>query len=348
MNVILVTGGCGFIGSHTCLLLLEKGFKIVILDSNINSNKGVIKNIISSINPNLNKDLEKPTFFKCDLRDSNIVENVFKSIYAVGDTIKAVIHFAGLKFISNSFVSPLEYWDSNVKGTINLLKAMNKYKCHNLIFSSSASIYGDSSTQPIKENCKLEPINPYGNTKLSIEVLLNDLFKSNSDKWKIANLRYFNPIGAHPLGLLGDDSKKNKSNIFPLILSVASGRLDKIKIYGNDWPTPDQTCIRDYVHVLDIANGHLMVLDWLIRNKSQIINFNFGTGKGISVLELIKTFEEVNKIKIAFEFADRRKGDVPILVADNKLAKELLGWEPTLSIIEMCRDGWNWELHQKI
>tara|TARA_Y100001978_G_C23548295_1_gene363210 strand:- start:104 stop:790 length:687 start_codon:yes stop_codon:yes gene_type:complete len=220
---------------------------------------------------------------------------------------------------------------------------MDKNKCRTLVFSSSATVYGNSKYDLINEKSLINPINPYGNTKASIEKLLGDIFKSNIDKWSISNLRYFNPIGAHKSGLIGENPIGKTNNIFPLILKVASGEKAALKIFGNNWPTSDGTCVRDYIHVMDIAEGHMACLEYLFTNKSQLISLNLGTGKGTTVLELVNTFQNINNIKIPYVITKRREGDVARIVADNQLAKKLINWRPKRNIKLMCKDGWNWK-----
>ena len=343
MQRILVTGGAGFIGSHTCLLLIEKGYEILIVDSLINSSIKVIERINKIIDINFPDKKDKLSFFKGDLRNESFVHKIFLDQYKLGKPITGVIHFAGLKAVNESIHEPLKYWDFNLVGAINLLKVMNLFECRTIVFSSSASVYGSPNKNLLKEEEKLDPINPYGLTKSTIEKILDNLHKSSSSKWKIINLRYFNPIGAHTSGLIGEVPKGIPNNIFPLIMQVASGNIEFLKIYGNDWPTNDGTPIRDYIHVMDLANGHLYALEHLLKNSSKILNLNLGTGIGSSVLELIKTFEKVNKIDVPFQFSDRRDGDAAIVVADNSLVKNILNWSPTKNLEDMCRDGWQWQ-----
>ncbi len=338
MEIILVTGGAGFIGSHTCLALLEKGYKIYVVDSLINSSSNSIKNIETI------KSSSDITFFKGDIRDTKFLNNLFLKAESENNLISSVIHFAGLKSVSESVSHPLQYWDANVNGTLSLLHAMNDNKCRTLIFSSSATVYGATDNIiKLKEDQFIDPINPYGTTKATIEKLLNNVFNSLANKWRIANLRYFNPIGAHYSGLIGENPSGIPNNIFPYITQVAYGKLKQLKVFGNDWPTLDGTGVRDYVHVMDIAEGHIAALEFLNQNKPQILNLNLGTGVGTSVLELIKTFQEVNSIKIPYIFSERRDGDLPIVIADNSLAKSVLQWEPKRSISQMCKDGWKWQ-----
>ena len=346
LSCILVTGGTGFIGSHTCVSLIENGYRIIILDSLVNSSRNVINKILEIINTGsqVNKIFNNIDFFEGDLRDRNLLENIFKKYKNSNDDIQGVIHFAGLKSVNESISDPINYWDTNVCSTINLLEIMIEYSCFNIVFSSSATIYDSSKGLLLDELSKINPINTYGKTKAVIEQILNDLFNSSPEKWKIINLRYFNPIGAHSSGLIGEEPKGIPNNIFPLITKVASGDHKEIKIFGNDWDTTDGTGIRDYIHVMDIADGHVKALKYLENSSSKILNINLGTGIGTSVLELIKTFEKVNKIEIPYSFASRRAGDYSKVVADNKSAKKYLNWEPKRDLEQMCRDGWRWRL----
>ena len=348
MKRILITGGCGFIGSHTSLRLLEKGYNIIIIDSLVNSSFEAIKNIkyiLKKTHPDYIKNLN---FIKGDIRDKDLINNIFSESYRSQKKIDAVMHFAGIKSVYESVLNPLDYWDVNLFGTINLLKEMRKFNCKNFIFSSSATIYGHSEDLPFTEESKIKPINTYGKTKSAVEQLLIDLFQSKEKDWKIASLRYFNPIGAHSTGLLGEDPKNIPNNIFPLINKVAAKEIQKFKIYGNDWDTKDGTGIRDYIHIMDLSEGHLNVLEFLLKNQPQTLFLNLGTGKGTSVLELIKTFEKVNKIKIPYIFKGKREGDIACAFADNSLAKNILDWEPKRNLEDMCKDGWNWYINSKI
>ena len=341
MKTILVTGGCGYIGSHTSLSLLEEDYKLIILDSNVNSSINTLKRIkLISKNQNLNPEI---IFEKGDLRDINFVESVFKNSRERSSPVEAVIHFAGLKAVSESLVKPITYWDNNVSGSINLLKTMEKFGCKTLVFSSSASIYGNSEENPIKETARIAPTNPYAFTKAIVEQILEDKFVSSKMSWRIANLRYFNPIGAHVSGLLGEDPLNKPNNLFPIICGVANGKFRKLDIFGNDWPTIDGTGIRDYIHVMDVAEAHVMALNHLIANKPRKLDLNIGRGIGMSVLEVIKVFSEVNNCNVPYEFCSRREGDVASLVADNKEVNKILNWEPKRSLKEMCLDGWKWQ-----
>tara|TARA_B100001248_G_C27390470_1_gene462094 strand:+ start:1993 stop:3027 length:1035 start_codon:yes stop_codon:yes gene_type:complete len=339
---ILITGGTGFIGSHTSILLLEKGFTLYIVDSEINSSKIVLKKIASILKFDDKTYREKIKFFKGDIRDYFFLDKVFKIANDKNETIESVFHFAGLKSVLESNKNPIEYWDNNFQGTLNLLKIMEKNKCNTLIFSSSATIYKPLNNEKIKEDNIFGPINTYGETKLTIEKLLYALSKSKPNEWRIANLRYFNPIGAHSSGKIGEDPKGEPNNIFPIILKVGKKEQKTLKIFGKDWNTLDGTCIRDYIHIMDLAEGHIAAFKFIKKNKSQIISINLGTGNGYSVLELINAFQEVNNINIPYEFTARRDGDNEYVVADNTLALSLLDWKPKYSLNQMCKDGWNW------
>ena len=344
MKSILVTGGTGFIGSHTCLLLLEKGYEIFIIDSFFNSSAKSIEKVALILK---NKGVDvygKIHLVKGDIKNLEDIEKVFETSLKLNKLIEAVIHFAGLKSVSESIIKPILYWENNVAGTLNLLKTMDKFDCNNIVFSSSATVYKANSNKLLFENDICEPINPYGYTKLTVERILNDFFNSNPLKWRIASLRYFNPVGAHQSGLIGEDPLGKPNNIYPQITRVAIGKLEEIKIYGSDWPTPDGTGIRDYIHVMDLAEGHLAALNYLITEKPQFLIVNLGTGKGTSVLELINTFEKVNAVKIPYCFVNRRKGDYSFVVADNSIAKRKLKWEPKRNILDICKDGWAWQM----
>ena len=342
MKNILLTGGCGFIGSHTCVSLLEKGYKVTIIDSLVNSNLEVL-NKINILNKNSNVNYEKNLDFKFgDLNDRIFIKTLFES----AGGFDGVIHFAALKSVGESIDLPMVYWENNVGGTINLLNVMNQFNCKTLIFSSSATIYGNKNNSYVNEESNIEPINPYGSTKASIETFLKDIFNSDRNNWKIINLRYFNPIGAHKSGLLGESPNGLPTNIFPIILKVASNEIEKLMVFGKDWNTKDGTGIRDYIHVLDVAEAHIKSLEFLFCNDAKFLNLNLGTGIGTSVLELIKTFEKVNNVKVPYSFTKKRKGDSACTVADNTLLKSVLGWYPKRTLEEMCRDGWNWRKNQ--
>ena len=345
LNHILLTGGAGYIGSHIAVNLIGQGFKVTLFDSFINSRKLIIKNIKNLIIKKCPENLENLEIFEGDIRDINSILKVFALAKDNKQLFTGVIHLAGLKAVGESVENPLKYWESNVYGSINLFKVMDSNKCKTIIFSSSATIYNPTHQNKIKENFDINPSNPYGSTKVAIERILMDVSNSSPNEWKIINLRYFNPIGADPSGLLGELPLGKPDNIFPIILDVALDNSKKLNIYGNDWDTKDGTGVRDYIHVSDLSNGHVIALKFLLENKPQYINLNLGTGKGTSVLELIKTFENSNKVTVPFVISKRRLGDVSYTVADNNLAKKLLNWHPKKSLSEMCVDGWRWKLN---
>ena len=339
---VLLTGGAGFIGSHISLLLLERGFDVLILDSFINSSSNVIIRIKRYLD---NKDIKyKLETIDGDIRDKKILDNIFFRSINDNKPIDIVIHLAGLKSVSESLTNPLHYWDVNVLGTLNLLLTMKEYKCYSLVFSSSATIYGLSDSVPMAEDHKISPINPYGKTKVAIENMFYDLYNSNINLWKICSLRYFNPVGAHPSGLIGEDPIGVPNNLFPFLTQVAIGRQKLLNIYGDDWDTNDGSGIRDYIHIIDLAEGHLASID-LLNSKDSCLEFvNLGSGKGYSVFQIIRQFELSTGCKIPFSIQIRRDGDVAISYADISKAKKLLGWAPKRSLEQICLDGWNWQI----
>lgn len=337
---ILVTGGAGFIGSHTCLALINKGYEILVLDSFTNSHTNSLKRVEEILNLD---NLNKIEIYKADIRNELFLEKLFSDSIRLKKPIEAVLHFAGLKSVAESILNPMEYWDVNFNGSLKLFKVMNTFDCKTIVFSSSATIYGLTSEKKLKEDSEINPINPYGETKLAVEKLLKNIYTSQKNEWKIANLRYFNPIGAHASGLIGESPKGIPNNIFPFITQVASGILKKLSVFGNNWPTKDGTGVRDYIHVMDLAEGHIAALEFLLKNKAQILNLNLGTGRGTSVLELINTFQEINNIKIPYEIKSRRQGDLATVIADNTLAISSLNWEPKRTLSDMCADGWKWQ-----
>lgn len=343
MKKILVTGGAGFIGSHTCLSLLEKGYEVIILDSCINSSPKSVEGILKILNGNKIFNKENLKFIKGDISDEILLKSIFRKAKKSNKPIEAVIHFAGLKSVNESTLNPIKYWDSNLGGTINLIKVMDSFNCRKIIFSSSASIYALSKKNFLTEESFINPISPYGSTKATIENFFKDLFYFHKDKWNIINLRFFNPIGAHPSGIIGEELNNKTNNIFPLIIDSAFSPPKPLKIFGNDWDTYDGTCVRDFIHVMDLADAHVKAFQFLNEEKSLFLSLNIGTGKGTSVLELIKNFEKVNKIEINYIFTKRRHGDCPFIVADNSKAKSILGWEPANDLDDMCRDGWKWK-----
>lgn len=326
---ILVTGGAGFIGSHTVVELLAAGKEVVIADNFINS-KPVVLDRIRQIS---GKDFK---FYNVDLCDKTALEVVFAS-----EKIDSAIHFAGLKAVGESVSIPLRYYQNNLISTLNLCELMAKYNCKNIVFSSSATVYGKPASVPIKEDFPNSATNPYGETKLMIEHILKDLYRADSE-WNTAILRYFNPIGAHESGLIGEDPSGIPNNLMPYITQVSIGKRECLSVYGNDYATHDGTGVRDYIHVVDLARAHLAALNWL-SNKPGLDIFNIGTGHGYSVLDIVKAYEKATGKKINYKIAPRRPGDIDECYADPTKAREVLGWEAKLGIDEMCRDAANWQ-----
>ncbi|XP_053208241.1 UDP-glucose 4-epimerase-like [Panonychus citri] len=341
-RVILVTGGAGFVGSHCVLTLLEANYEIIVMD---NLSNAICTEINQNCLPESLRRIElltskKVKFFNTDLLDERGIGQIFRD-----HKIGAVMHFAGLKAVGESMVKPLEYYENNVTGTINLLKVMRKYNVKNLIFSSSATVYGLPQYLPIDENHPTGSTitNPYGRTKFVIEQILSDLSNSEKD-WCIVSLRYFNPIGAHESGEIGEDPQGIPNNLMPFISQVAVGRRPKLQVFGDDFKTKDGTGVRDYIHVMDLAWGHVIALDKLFQNKwSGYKIFNLGNGCGLSVLEVITAFEKITGVKVPYEIVARRPGDVDAMYADNSKAIELLGWKPNYTIDDMCKHTWNWQ-----
>ncbi|HOZ54933.1 MAG TPA: UDP-glucose 4-epimerase GalE [Clostridia bacterium] len=327
---ILVTGGIGYIGSHTSVELLNIGEEIIIMDNFSNSNPKRIEEIEELSG-------KKFKFYEIDLLDKNGMKKIFEE----NPEIDSVIHFAGLKAVGESVAKPIEYYYNNVVGTLNLLEVMKKYNCKKIVFSSSATVYGDPKIVPIKEDFPLSTTNPYGTTKLMIEQILNDLYVADNE-WSIILLRYFNPIGAHKSGLIGESPNGIPNNLMPYINRVASGKLECLNVFGNDYKTIDGTGVRDYIHVVDLAIGHLKALE-KARNTQGVKIYNLGTGNGYSVLQVIKAFEDANNIKINYKIVARRPGDIATCFADPTKAKNELGWEAKYGILEMCEDGWRFE-----
>ena len=324
---ILVTGGTGYIGSHTCIELLKAGEDIVVMDNFYNSKPKAVQ-LIKEIS---GKDFK---FYEADMCNLADMEKIFAE-----NEIEAVIHFAGYKAVAESVREPLMYYRNNLGGTFNLLETMKKYGCKKLIFSSSATVYGIPETVPVDESFPLSAINPYGNTKLIIEDMCRDICHADSD-WSIALLRYFNPIGAHESGKIGEDPNGIPNNLMPIIINVATGKQEKLTVFGNDYPTPDGTCIRDYIHVVDLALGHIAALK-SVREKKGAIPYNLGTGKGYSVLEILNAFMKVNGVNIPCVIGGRRPGDAAECYSvPDKAAKEL-GWKAERNLEQMCRDSWN-------
>ena len=329
MNILL-TGGTGYIGSHTAVELINAGEEVVIVDNLCNSKENVIDSIMQITG-------KKPKLYKVDLLDKNSLDKVFEE-----NKFDAVIHFAGLKAVGESVEKPLEYYHNNIVGTLTLLDIMKNHNCKNIVFSSSATVYGNPDTPKYVETMgRQTPTNPYGATKAMIEKILEDLYVSDNS-WKISILRYFNPIGAHQSGLIGDNPNGIPNNLMPYIQKVAIGELDKLHIYGNDYNTKDGTGVRDYIHVVDLAKGHIKALEKLIRADGGIEKYNLGTGKGYSVLEIVNTFEKVNNIKIPYDIVEKRPGDLDEYYADPSKAEAELGWKTTKTLEDMCIDSWRY------
>ncbi len=343
MKNILVTGGAGFIGSHTCVQLLARGYDIYVIDSFVNSSPKSLEKVLEINKLKKNNFQNKINIFKGDLLDKDFLKNVFLDLAKTNKKIDGIIHFAGLKSVADSVKQPLKYWQVNVLGAINLLEILEEFHCNTFVFSSSATVYAQSDNKILSENSLIKPINPYGSTKLTIELILKDIFKAKDKNLKFASLRYFNPIGAHSSGLIGENPKGKPNNIFPLIMNTALGIQKELMIYGNDWPTKDGTPIRDYIHVMDLAEAHVKVLENLFYDSSRYINLNIGTGIGTTVLDLVKTFEKVNNVKVPYVFTQRRLGDACFVVADNSILVKEFKIIPQMSIEDMCRDGWKWK-----
>ncbi len=323
-----MTGGAGYIGSHTCVELLNAGYEVIIVDSLINSRVDAV-NRVGEIAGRV------PIFHETDILDTDAIEQIFSK-----NSIDAVIHFAGLKAVGESNQSPLTYFRNNVSGTIGLLEIMRMYDVKTLVYSSSATVYGEN-TVPFTEEMSLSAINPYGRTKLMAEEILNDLYHSDSS-WRICKLRYFNPIGAHESGKIGENPIGIPNNLAPYISQVASGKLNKLPIYGSDYDTDDGTCIRDYIHVVDLAFGHMKALQFIQQHGGNEV-FNLGTGKGHSVLEVVQAFELATGSSIPYELTARRSGDMARMVADSMKAREFLGFEAVRSLKDMCVDTWRFQ-----
>jgi len=327
---ILVTGGAGYIGSHTCVELLLAGYDVVVVDNLYNSSEKSIERIKEITG----KDVK---FYNADICDISSMNDIFDA-----ENIDCVIHFAGLKAVGESVAKPLEYYNNNISGTIVLCDVMRNHGVKNIIFSSSATVYGDPAFIPITEECpKGAPTNPYGWTKHMIEQILTDIYTSDNE-WNVILLRYFNPIGAHKSGRIGEDPKGIPNNLLPYVAQVAIGKLESVGVFGKDYATPDGTGVRDYIHVIDLAQGHVKAVDKIIDNPGVKI-YNLGTGNGYSVLEVIKAFEKACGKEIPYVIKSRRPGDIASCYADASLAKEELGWEAKYGIDEMCEDLWRWQ-----
>ncbi len=326
---VLVTGGAGYIGSHTVVLLIEAGYEVVVFDNFSNASKESIRRVEAIVG-------KKIVVVEGDIRYREDLAKVFSS-----HKIDAVIHFAGLKAVGESVEQPLRYYDNNVNGSVVLCEVMSEYNCKSIIFSSSATVYGDPHTTPILEDFPLSATNPYGRSKLMVEEILRDVYLSDNE-WKIVLLRYFNPVGAHASGTIGEDPNGLPNNLMPFISQTAVGKREYLSVFGNDYDTVDGTGVRDYIHVIDLAQGHLNALD-RIRNFNEPMTINLGTGNGYSVLEMVEAFEKASAKKVPYKIVERRVGDIATCFADPSYAKEVLDWEATRGIDEMCEDTWRWQ-----
>lgn len=328
-KTILVTGGAGYIGSHTCIELQASGYEVLVLDNFSNSSPEALRRVEQITGKPL-------TLVEGDILDAELLARLFAE-----HTIEAVIHFAGLKAVGESVQQPLRYYHNNVAGTLTLCEAMQRAGVRNLVFSSSATVYGDPTELPLREDMSTSATNPYGRSKLMIEELLKDLHRSEPG-WNIALLRYFNPVGAHPSGLIGEDPSGIPNNLMPYIAQVAVGLRAALQVFGSDYPTPDGTGVRDYIHVMDLASGHVRALEWLAKGQG-VRAFNLGTGQGYSVLEMVKAFELVSAKPVAYNLVDRRPGDVASCYADPSRAEAELGWQAKQGVEQMCADTWRWQ-----
>lgn len=329
MKTVLVTGGAGYIGSHTVVLLQQAGIPVVVMDNFDNSHPESMRRVARITGQTV-------PFVEGDIRDAGTLDALFNE-YDIG----AVIHFAGLKAVGESVAQPLRYYDTNVNGTLCLLQAMNRADVRTLVFSSSATVYGDPETVPIHEQCQLEATNPYGATKLHIEDMLRDLQHAD-DRWQVALLRYFNPVGAHESGLIGEDPEGEPNNLMPYIAQVAVGKRPHLRVFGDDYPTPDGTGVRDYIHVMDLAQGHLDALR-VLDGRSELLTVNLGTGRGYSVLEVVRAFAQASNRDIPYDVVERRPGDAATCYADPSHADKVLAWQATRGIDAMCADHWRWQ-----
>ncbi|MFG6349669.1 MAG: UDP-glucose 4-epimerase GalE [Lachnospiraceae bacterium] len=329
MDNILVTGGAGFIGSHTVIELLNAGYNVIVLDNLVNSSRESLERVKKITGRSVK-------FYEDDLLDMEALQNIFEK-----ENISSVIHFAGLKAVGESCEIPLAYFNNNITGTINLLMAMEKYNVKSFVFSSSATVYGKPESVPIREDFPLSVSNPYGRTKLMIEDMLRDIYKADTS-WDIALLRYFNPIGAHESGEIGESPNGIPNNLLPYVAKVATGELEAVNVFGDDYDTPDGTGVRDYIHVADLAEGHIKALEKLSTHPG-LVTYNLGTGKGYSVLEIIHNFEKACGKEIPYKITERRPGDIDMCYADPEKAKKELGWEARRDIDKMCEDAWRWQ-----
>lgn len=326
---ILVTGGAGYIGSHTCVELLNSGYEVIVVDNLSNSSEISLQRVEAITD-------KKVKFYKADLLDTAAMDQIFSE-----NEIHSVIHFAAFKAVGESVAKPLMYFRNNIAGTVSLCETMVKHDVKNIVFSSSATVYGDPATVPIKEDFPLSATNPYGRTKLMMEEILGDVYVSDND-WNVVLLRYFNPVGAHQSGTIGEDPRGIPNNLMPFVSQVAVGKREKLFIFGDDYPTPDGTGVRDYIHVVDLAGGHVKAIEKL-KQQPGLFVCNLGTGQGYSVLEMVKAFEKASGKPVPYEIVERRPGDIAECYAEPTLAKAALGWEATRGLDEMCEDNWRWQ-----
>ncbi len=336
MAQLLISGGAGFIGSHACIVLLAAGHKLIVMDNFSNSSPEALRRVAQLAGEG---SANRIKVVEGDIRSSSDLDRAFS---ASEQSIEAVVHFAGLKAVGESVQKPLLYWDVNVGGSRCLLQAMQRHRCRTIVFSSSATLYGFPKQVPIQETAVVQPINPYGHSKAAVEQMLMDLAASEPG-WRIARLRYFNPVGAHSSGKIGEDPRGIPNNLFPFVSQVAVGRRLELQVFGKDWPTPDGSGVRDYIHVMDLAEGHQAALDVLLEEKPQLLTLNLGSGQGHSVLEVIKTFEAISGKPVPYAISNRRPGDAACTVADPSLATTRLGWSTKRNLREMCSDSWRWQ-----
>ncbi|MBN8445438.1 MAG: UDP-glucose 4-epimerase GalE [Rheinheimera sp.] len=329
MSTILLTGGAGYIASHTAVVLQQAGFRVIALDNLVNSSEESLRRVAQITG-------QAVEFIKADIRDADALREVFNRF-----AIDAVVHFAGLKAVGESTQLPLKYYDYNVAGTVTLCQVMAECNVKQIVFSSSATVYGAAAEVPIHERAPRSATNPYGQSKLMIELILEDLVAADPS-WRVAVLRYFNPVGAHESGLIGEDPNGIPNNLMPFISQVAVGKREQLQVFGSDYPTQDGTGVRDYIHVMDLANGHLQALRYLQKHHG-IEAFNLGTGQGYSVLDMVKAFSETNDIAVPYQIVDRRPGDVAVCYADATKARQLLDWQTQYSLVDMVRDAWRWQ-----
>ncbi|MFY8147648.1 MAG: UDP-glucose 4-epimerase GalE [Prochlorococcaceae cyanobacterium] len=346
MARLLITGGAGFIGSHCCVALLEAGHGLVVLDNFANSSPEALRRVAElgglegAQNGPWCDAASQPRLWlvEGDVRRPDDLDAAF----GAAGPIEAVVHFAGLKAVGESVAEPLRYWDTNLGGSLRLLEAMRRHDCRTIVFSSSATLYGYPEQVPIPETAPIQPINPYGHSKAAVEQVLADVAASEPG-WRIARLRYFNPVGSHPSGRIGEDPEGIPNNLFPFLSQVAVGRREALQVFGGDWPTPDGTGVRDYIHVMDLAEGHRAAVETLLAEEPQLLTVNLGSGRGHSVLEVVQAFERACGHPLPVVITERRPGDAAATVADASLAAQRLGWRTRRSLEEICRDGWAWQ-----